>query len=305
MKKLALVFAIALPGLVFAGGPSVLSAIVPQFVEGTTTSTNNNRVPFWFWGEINGLIPNATYHYFVSLDTLNSASTSNGAGLPYLVNAGSSSIRRILNPSMSSNTGYDSLVADSLGVIRGWFGVEPTANGRFLAGTTVYPKIMLNDGAGGTTVLMRLLFAGTPVTVLSFGTTSMSTTQGSALWDSLNAAPQNFICLYDNVAATGRPISIAIVENDGMSLLVPSTANFYKVKVDSLDYHWGTIIPNNLANGVRALQERDFTTADPIDTVTDSDGIWCFGTNTVNMSNGNIAKFLNSTFVLTGSAMMP
>jgi hypothetical protein len=134
----------------------------------------------------------------------------------------------------------------------------------------------------------------------------MSATQGSALWDSLVAAPKNFICVYDNVTAAGAPLSIAIVENDALMIRqFPSTANFYANRVDSLDYHWGTIIPNNLANGVRALVERDFTTSNPIDTVTDSDGIWCYGTNTVNMTNGNVGLYLNSTFILTGSAIMP
>jgi hypothetical protein len=306
MKKLFVLFLFAFPILAKAGGPGVLAAIVPQVVQGTTVSTNNTRVPFWFWGEINGLTPNATYHYFVAIDTVNSSLTSNGAGLPYLINPITRTIRRILNPSMTANTGFDSLVADNTGTIRGWFGVEPTANGRFTPGFTVYPKIMLNNGAGGTAVVTRLLFQSFPVTVIGFGTTSMSATQGSALYDSLNAATKNFICVYDNVNATGRPVEIAIVENDSLYLKqLPSTAPFYKNKVDSLDFHWGTIIPNNLPNGVRALEERMFGTGTPVDTVTDADGIWCYGTNTINMSNGGVGMYLNSTFVLNGSAMFP
>lgn len=70
-----------------------------------------------------------------------------------------------------------------------------------------------------------------------------------------------------------------------------------------MDYHWGTIIPNNLANGIRALEERSFLTAAPVDTVTDADGIWCYGTNTVNMTNGNTALYLNSTFSLSSSVV--
>ena len=304
MKKILFLFLAAFPLFAKAGGPSVLSSIVPQYVEGSALSSNNTRVPFWFWGEINGLTPGNTYHYFVALDTL--IATGNGAGLPYLVNPNSRTIRRILNPSMSSNTGYDSLVADANGIIRGWFGVEPTANVKFTPGLTLYPKIMMNDGLGGTTVVTRLLFVNTPVSVIGFGTTSMSTTQGSALYDSLDAAPKNFMCLYDNTTATGRPVEIAIVENDSMYLKqLPVTAPFYKMRVDSLNFHWGTIIPNNLPNGIRALQERMFGTANPVDTVIDSDGIWCYGTNTVNMSNGGVGMYLNSTFVLNAGAMMP
>lgn len=305
MKKIIILLAIALPGLLFAGGPYISNAIVPQFVEGSSP-TNNNRVPFWFWGDIGGLTPMATYHYYCALDTLAPSATSNGAGLPYVVNPTSGVIRRILNPSMTANTGYDSLVADPNGHIRGWFGVEPTGNPRFTPGRILCPKVMLNDGFGGTVVAWRMDFSPYQLTVLNFGTTSMSPTQGSALWDSLVATPKNFICVYDNVTATGRPVAIAIVEHDGLMIKqYPSTATFYRNRVDSLNYHWGTIIPNNLANGVRALEERTFIGANPVDTVTDADGFWCFGTNTVNMVNGNVGLFLNSTFVLTGSAVIP
>jgi hypothetical protein len=305
MKKLFILIAIALPGFLIAGGPYINSAIVSQFVEGSTP-TNNNRVPFWFYADLGGFTPNLTYHYYTSLDTVSPALASLGAGNPYLINQTNGSIRRILNPSMTANTGYDSIVADANGHLKGWFGVEPTGNPRFVPGNILCPKLMLNNGTGGTTVVYKIDFAAYQTTVLNFGTTSMSATQGSALWDSLVATPKNFICVYDNVLAMGRPVSIANVENDGMMLhTVSSIANFYRIRVDSLDYHWGTIIPNNLANGVRALVELDFTTANPIDTVTDSDGIWCYGTNTVNMHNGNVALYLNSTFTLTSSANMP
>ncbi len=305
MKKILILAAFVFPGFLFAGGPSVLSSLVPQFIEGSQP-TNNNRVTFWFWGEINGLLPGGTYHYYVSIDTLNALAGSNGAGNPVLINPITGSIRRILNPSMTANTGYDSLVANSGGVISGWFGVEPTGNLRFNPGTIVYPKIMMNNGTGSTTVSTRLLFSNTPVTVISFGTTSMSATQGSALYDSLVATPKNFICAYDNTTATGRPIGISIVENDGLLLQsVLSIAQFYRNRVDSLDYHWGIIVPNNLPNGIRSLEERMFATGTPVDTVMDADGIWCYGSNTVNMINGNVGMYLNSTFALSTSAVIP
>jgi PKD repeat protein len=304
MKKILILLTLALPGFAFAGGPSILSSIVPQYIQGSTP-TNNNRVPYWFWGQINGLTPGATYHYYVAIDTIAASPTSNGAGLPYLINPVTRTVRRILNPAMTANTGFDSLVANNVGVIEGWFGIEPTANARFVPGATVYPKIMLNNGAGGTVVAWRLLFSS-PVTVISFGTTSMSATQGSALYDSLDAAPKNFICAYDNILATGRPLGAAIVENDSLYLsTVSSIANFYQQRVDSLNFHWGIIVPNNLPNGIRALEERSFGTATPVDTVIDLDGIWCYGTNTVNMSNGLQALYLNSTFALTSSAAIP
>lgn len=305
MKKILILAAFIFPVFAFAGGPSVLSSIVPQYMQGVN-GTNNSRVPFWFWGQIVGLTPGATYHYYTTMDTLNATPTSNGAGNPYLLNTTTGTIRRTTNASMTNNAGYDSIVASNIGVIEGWFGVEPTGNGRFTPGTVLYPKIMLNNGAGGTTVATRLYFSAAPVTVLNFGTTSMSATEGSALYDSLDAAPKNFICMYDNILAVGRPISIGIVENDLLDLYaITSIANFYRTVVDTLAFHWGTIIPNNLANGIRALEERAFTSAGAVvDVVTDSDGIWCYGTNTANMTNGSTALYLNSTFSLTSSAII-
>lgn len=278
---------------------------VPQVIEGSSAASNNTRVPFWCWLNLTGLNPNSTYHYFTMMDTTMSMA-SNGAGLPIVVNKNTRVIRRIQNPSMTSNTGFDSLMTDAGGNYSGWFGVEPTANGRFFPGNILYVKVMINNGAGGTTVANRLVGNAFQVKSLAFGTTSMSATQGSALWDSLNAAPKNFIGVYDNINAGGRPQSFAIVEDDSLYLRqFVSTAPFYRNRVDSLNFHWGTIIPNNLATGVNALVEYNFTSGNSVDTTFDSDGIWCFGTNTVNMSNGNLALYLNSTFVLMGNAMMP
>jgi hypothetical protein len=307
-KKNAIIFMLLFSALTgfgqTAGGPSIFNALVGQYCGGSSP-TNNNRVPIWCWMEISGLMPGATYRYYTALDTLNSGPTSNGAGNCYLVNSISGTIRRTANVSMTSNAGYDSLVASNTGTYAGWFGMETTGNGRFVPGTTVYPKIMLNNGSGGSTVASRLIATLHPITVISFGTTA-SSNQGSALYDSLDATPKNFICVYDNVAATGRPISIAITEDDGMDLYaVSSIANFYANMVDTLPMHWGCIIPNDLANGVRALEERSFSTGAPVVVVTDADGWWCSGVNTVNMTGGLTAAYLNSTFSLQSSASIP
>lgn len=284
--------------------PVVDSGLVGQYCQGAS-STNNNRTPIWFWLDISGLAPNATYRYYASMDTLNSSPSTNGAGNCYLINKISGTIRRTSNVSMTNPLGYDSLLADSAGHYSFWFGVEPTGNGRYLPGTTIYPKIMLNNGAGGSTVMYRIDATAYPVSVINYGTTN-SPLQGTALYDSLSATPKNMICLYDTVTATGRPISIAITEDDGMDLFaVSSIANFYQNMVDTLPMHWGTIIPNQLANGVRALEERSFTTGSTIDVVTDADGWWCSGVNTANMSGGSAGTYLNSTFSLSSSAVIP
>jgi hypothetical protein len=286
------------------GGPTVLNALVPQYCQGIQP-TNNNRVPCWFWATLSGLTPNATYRYYTTMDTLNASPTSNGAGVPLLVNANSGTIRRTTNPSLSNNANHDSLTADSNGVYSGWFGVDASGNGRYTPGNTLYPKFIMNNGAGGTSVAYRLVASNYPVSVINFGTTN-SSTEGTALYDSLGATAKNFICVYDSVNMNGRPISIAIVENDGLNLFaITSTAAFYRNNVDTLDMHWGTIIPNMLANGIRGIEERSFSTGGAVNMWSDADGYWCSGVNTANMTGGNAGIYLNSTFSLTSSANIP
>ena len=287
------------------GGPAITNAVVPQYCQGMTP-TNNNRVPIWFWAQVSGLVPGATYRYYTTMDSMNASPTSNGAGVPMLVNMVSGTIRRTTNPGLTNSAGHDSLMADNTGQYSGWFGVDASGNGRYVPGATLYPLLVMNNGTtGSTSVAYRILFSAYPVMVINFGTTN-SPTEGTALYDSLNSAPKNFNCLYDNVSATGRPISIAITENDGCDLYaVSSTATFYKNNVDTLSMRWGTIIPNTLANGIRAIEERAFSGGNVVDIVTDADGWWCSGVNTVNMTGGNTGTYLNSTFSLTASANIP
>lgn len=280
-------------------------SVVPLYVEGVSP-TNNNRTPFWFWGEITGLTPGSTYHYYTALDSANASTTSNGSGNPLLVNMTTGVVRRSPGASMSNVTGYDSIVAGSTGNYAGWFGVEPVGNGRYTPGNTLYPKIMLNNGAGGTSIASRVLFINDPVTVLKYDTVSFSTTQGSALYDSVNAPAKNFVALYNNVTLPARPLSFAIVENDAMDLYsITSYAGFYRNLVDTITGYYGTIIPNFNADGIRYLEVRDFNSGLQTALYADDNGIWCSGLDTRNPHWGNTGMNLVSTFTLTGSATIP
>lgn len=304
MKKNAILFVLLFSAIAANAQITVNNAVVPQYCQGNN-GTNNSRVPVWYWAEISGLTPSATYRYYTTMDTLNASPTSNGAGVPMLINSTSGTIRRTSNPGLTNSSGHDSLTADSSGNYSGWFGTDASGNGRYAPGNTLYPLMIFNNGAGGTSVASRVLLSAHPVTVVNFGTTS-SPLEGSALYDSLNATPKNFICLYDNVASTGRPISIAITENDGLDLYsVTSTAAFYRNNVDTMSMRWGTIIPNTLATGIQALQERSFNNGQVVNTSVDADGWWCSGVNTVNMISGAAGTYLNSTFTLSSSAAIP
>jgi PKD domain/Secretion system C-terminal sorting domain len=305
MKKLLLFVALFSIGISSHAQITVTSSFVPLHVEGNSP-TNNERVPFWFWAEISGLTPGATYRYYTAMDSLNASNTSNGAGNPYLINLVSGTVRRSTNASMTNSAGHDSLVASSSGVYQGWFGVEPTGNGRYIPGTVLYPKINMNNGAGGTTIATRVLLTNDPVKVLDIDTVSFSNVDGSALYDSVNAPAKNFVALYNNVTLPDRPLAIGIVEYEGVSQNpITSSAAFYRNLVDSVPGYYGTIIPNQNADGVRYVEVRDFTTGAPTALFSDDDGVWCSGLDTRDPNWGGTGMNLISTFTLTSSAAIP
>jgi hypothetical protein len=300
MKKLLLPL-FALTFVLTDAQITVTSAVVPLFMQGNST-TNNNRVAIYFWADISGLTPGATYRYYTSMDTLNSSPTSNGAGNPYLINRASGTVRRTTNPSLVNAAGHDSIQANNAGAYSGWFAVEPTGNGRYTPGRQVHPQIQFNNGAGGTSVATRLKFTSLLVDVINFGTTSGSPLQGSALYDTSVSPSKSFAVLFDNQTGSGRPISIGIVEDDGNDLFaVTSIANFYRTLVDTIGQSWGVIIPNNLPNGIQRVEYRDFLAGQMLLSMVDDNGIWCSLTNTINPANGTTGVMLDEWFSLAGN----
>lgn len=309
MKKLYSLLAFACIFSSVSAQITVTNSIVPQYTQGSSP-TNNNRVPYYFWAELSGLTPGATYKYYTAMDTLGSSSTSNGAGNPLLINETSGTFRRTTNASLSNPANYDSLTASNTGTYMGWFGVEPTNNGRYTIGKHVHPQINMNNGAGGGSITNRVKLTGTMVKVINFGTTSGDTLRGSALFDSVSvivAVPKMFVMLYDNVSGTGRPISGSVVEMDGINQnVVTSYENYYRDSVDQFNNRWGAIIPNANPNGIRYVEYRDFTNAVAQSTTyTDNDGMWCSGANTVNPGNGTTPLYLGENFSLQGTTTVP
>ncbi|TND01482.1 MAG: pkd domain containing protein [Bacteroidetes bacterium] len=286
---------------------TVTNAIVPQYMQGQTP-TNNDRIPMYFWAELSGLTPGATYRYYTSMDSLNSSPTSNGAGNAYLVNATSGTFRRATGQSLSNVAQYDSLVAGNTGNYAGLFAVEPTGNGRFVPGMQLHPQIQLNNGSGGTSVATRVKLASYMVTILAFGTTA-SANECSAIYDSASTflvQPKMAVFLYDNNSGTGRPLSSAIVEMEGINQnVLTSIETFYRDLVDTFPQRWGTIMPNVNANGVQTVEYRDYVTGAIVTSFNDNNGLWCSGANTVNPANGTTALYLDENFSLQGTATIP
>jgi hypothetical protein len=274
---------------------SLTEVIVPQFIQGVN-GTNNNRLPYVYRVTINNLLPNATYRYFNGVVLPAEAATSNGAG--NVIFTDTPTWTKVSSPGLSTAGTYGQFLTDGSGSYTGWFVTEPTGNAtRFVPGNQVIMRIMLNDGAGGTTVASRVSTTSTARVVNLVASAGANNATGIKSL-ATNANAKDFVCLYDNITGTGRPISVTYIENDGtVNSTAASYASFYGSTVDGISGSWGTLIPNTLSNGVQRIETRAFTTGAIIGcTATDSDGIWPTGTlgNTVNPITGTVAKEISN-----------
>jgi PKD repeat protein len=267
--------------LVILGEPQVEAALLPQFMMGN--NPGNNRLPFAYRATFSNLIPNATYKYTnqVVIDT--DGPTSAGAGNAIYVTTSGDFIRST-GTSFSNPDQHYEFTTNANGAFTGWFVTEPTGNARFTPGNEVFMRIRLNNGDGGTSP-MHYLTIEESVTVLALGNDN-DPLQGSGVYGKHFSTGKNFAVLYDNVAGTGRALSASFIEDDGTSGGTAYPA-FYQDHVDGLDGSWGSLIPNQLANGLRRVEIRDRASGNIVaGTTTVPNGIWPYGSNTVNPATG-------------------
>ena len=272
---------------------TLTEVILPQFIQGLN-GTNTNRIPFAYRVTISNLLPNATYRFINSVVIGSDALTSGGAGNAIFPSAGT--WMRSSGPSLSSAGNYGEFLTDAAGSFTGWFITEPTGNAtRFLPGTNIFMRIILNDGAGGTSAVTRLTTTNSVKVINTVA--SAGANNGTGLRGNSGATPKNFVLVYDNETGTGRPLSGSFIESDGTAnTTTNSYSSFYGTNVDGVNGAYGLIIPNTNANGVRRIEQRDFTAGAVVGCVaTDADGIWASGANTVNPSGGTTAIAISLT----------
>ncbi|MBL7930142.1 MAG: hypothetical protein JNL47_11810, partial [Bacteroidia bacterium] len=258
---------------------TLTETIFPQYIQGIN-GTNNNRVPVAYRLSVSGLQPSTTYRYVNQVDTIPTG-TNNGAGNCIFIHP--LFFYRTTGASLATSGNYGELTTDASGNYSGWFITEPTGNIRFTPGRDLYVKLTLNDGAGGTTPFLRLATTQT-MKVVNFGS---GINDGTGLRGNSNALPRNFVFAYDNTAGTGRPIAGSYVELDGSDNNNTPYALWYDNLVNDVDGAYGFIIPNNLPNGIRRIEQRDFTTGNMVGCAAeDADGVWPSTANTVNPSSG-------------------
>lgn len=262
--------------------PGISAEIVPQFIQGNTP-TNTTRVPYAFWATLSNLTPNATYRFINQVVTTADGPTVNGAGNPIFVTTTGSFVRTS-SPSLATDGAYGTFTTNAQGSYAGWFMVESSGNARFTPGNEVYFRIRLNDGNNGT-VAVTFLTTTNFAKVVNFATDA-NNLSGTAIRATSPSAAKNFVFLYDNVEGTGRPITGTSVETTGVDYgSVTTWAQFYRDLVSGVDGAWGTIIPNQLPDGIRRIEERSKTGGAIVQSFTAANGNWN-GTNTVNPAGG-------------------
>jgi hypothetical protein len=295
MKKFLLVILFSILIIPSLLAQSVTSVVLPQYMEGLN-GTNADRVPVAYCLTLSGLTANTTYRFINQIAISADASTSGGAGNVIYIKTDGTDFVRTSSTSLSTAGGYGSFTTDSKGNYTGWFITEPTGNAtRFIPGKYNFPRISLNDGGTGTTAVTRLTTADS-IKVLKMGTTATDTAGTLLIGLTGSAQAKDFVVLYDNIAGTGRPIAASYIESDGTA---NTTANSftaaYASTVDAVTGAFGVMIPNILTNGIRRIERRSLTTGAVVAFVTDADGVWPSGANTVNPAGGKTPITLTAT----------
>ncbi|OQP44602.1 hypothetical protein A4H97_09545 [Niastella yeongjuensis] len=269
---------------------TVTELVMPKFTQGSNAGTTA-RVPFICRLKIDGLQINKTYRYFARFIDANSSATATGEGNFIAIKPATGEFKRFTSPNVAIATQCGDFTTDAAGTYIGWFACDAGTSATFTPGNNLFIRLSLNNGANGLTVTTRLNTTS-PINVIDFGTTG---TDGTALRSTPAAggSAKNFILLYDDVAAT-RPVTATVTESDGLSITSAGYASFYVSDVENIDKVWGTIIPNNLTQGIQKIVQVGL---DGVDVAgrTSSNGQWpASGGGTVSTisTNGGVSNVI-------------
>ncbi|KAA9327185.1 T9SS type A sorting domain-containing protein [Hymenobacter busanensis] len=258
--------------------------IVPQYM-GSATAT---RLPVVYRATVTNLTPGTVYRYYsmgatnatTGGGTVDIGGTGTGAGNPLLISPNGATYSYTSAPNLTTAGNYESFTTDASGSYTGWFAFVNTGNARFTGGNVVYPTLTLAKDATPA-VIEKKLALDQGITVLTYSATAGTANSGTFIKGASSATPKNVVALYDNTAGTGRPLTVAVVENIGVT--IGSAVTGYSTTAGS----WNSIIPNTLPNGVRRVEERSVTTGSVLNCNTDGDGTWPSGAVTVNPLGGS------------------
>jgi hypothetical protein len=259
---------------------------VPQYSGGNGPSgAGTQRLPCFFRATVSGLSPGTDYRYYSQAVLASDiGGTSSGSGNSLYVTSNSTAFTYTTSPGLSTSGTYGTFTTDSSGSFTGWFCFVPSSNAKFAPGNVIYPSITLNGGGASTTTTYRFAL-DLGITCLDLSTTS-GATYSSAIYGNSSATAKNLVLLYDNVAGTGRPLTCAVVEDDGTA--IGSVASFYSTSVNGISGAWGALIPNSNANGVRRIEQRSYA-GDILGYNLSTNGTWPSGATTASPTSGAAA----------------
>ena len=257
--------------------PSITPVYVPQYMQGAGTQdpADDRKVPFACRLTINGLSANTTYRYYNKFVSDPNNTGINGDG-NYIIVKQSGQFYRVTAASLSAANKYGEFKTDATGSYTGWFAGEANQTITFSPGTKVYVRIMINNGGTGTGVDKRITATSSPITIINFGNGATANTgTGIRSTPAASGSARNFVMLYDNAAGTGRPIAGTFIESDITdNTIANGYVPFYASRVDGVDKAWGTIIPNNLPNGIQKIVQYNLATGDNVGSKTATSGSW-------------------------------
>jgi len=261
--------------------------IVPKYL----ISGNTTRMPVVYRATVTKLKKSAKYRYFNQLVLRSDFGTaSSGSGSVVFMDPAMFLMPTLYNFTTAGN--YAEFTTDTSGSYTGWFCNINSTGFRFNAGNSLFPALILNDGAGGTSVAARYALNDS-IRVMAFNTTT-GVNNASGIWGTSSASGKNIILLFDNINGTGRPVAATYAENE--ALINANAPAYYASNVDAKNGAWGTIMPNNNANGIRRIEQISNATAVMVGCATDDDGVWPTGKiNTINPTAGVTAVGISST----------
>lgn len=252
--------------------PGMTTDIVPQYIQSRVASGTCNSsvqafpVPVFARVTFTGLQPNTTYRYNAGIATDNIL-TSTGGGFNIHYNQNNNSYIYGAGKSLTTTgefSQFSTLNGETTKSV--WINMAASTNAAFQEGGVANWRVSLGDNQGRLVNRFQLSQSST---VIRLGTAS---TQATGIVDDLSQlTPKNYVLLYDNVAGTGRPIAVTVIQSIGTS--VPGAESFYATR-QNVSSAWATFIPNALATGVRRIEERDYRTNAIVYARTSADGIW-------------------------------
>jgi hypothetical protein len=259
---------------------SVSGVLMPQYMASGSSST---ELITYTRMRVGPFMPNSNYKYIarcLDASELDSSVLLAGHGSTIYDDLGTH--RHVTSHSFSSAGGHDTLRTDFMGFAEIWVGYIADGTSFFKDGKAVYAGLTTIGITGSDTMYH---YSMDSMTVISFGTNANSN-EGTAIYGESFANEAHYVSLYDNENATGRPLAVTTIESGKYSgAALSNLAFYYANNVLRKAKMWGTIIPNDLSNGVRSFVRWSATGIFQYNQQ-DANGVWGTSKDTRNPTGG-------------------